>query len=93
MINKMLKITRLESGMKQFELAEKLGISNSLLSKIEDGNSQVSLKVLQKYSSTFSTPIDFYLFFSEEIDKSKKSDKFRLKLAKGIVTKLNEAYK
>lgn len=47
---KTLKILRLKAGLSQNELAEKLGINNSYLSRIEGGERKPSIKILRKLS-------------------------------------------
>jgi putative transcriptional regulator len=43
-----IKIRRIEKGIKQWELASKIKVSESLLSKIETGRRQPSPRIVRK---------------------------------------------
>jgi len=49
----MLKEMRLETGMSQAELAEKLSTQKSVISRLENHSSEVSLSTLQKVAAVF----------------------------------------
>lgn len=89
MLHIALKQIRKFHGVKQFELARELGISKSYLSEIESGSKPISIDLLNKYSKIFSIPVSSLLMFSENIEKGKKSDKFRLKIT-GKILKIME---
>ena len=59
-----VKIARIKKGLKQLELCEMLNISHSTLSKIENGDKQISLATAKKISDFFNIPID-KLFYHE----------------------------
>lgn len=86
MLNKALKIIRTFHDISQSELSGRLGISNSYLSEIESGKKQPSIEILTKYSDNFDIPISSILFFSENLDNPKPSDKIRLHVAKRIMS-------
>lgn len=66
---------RVFHDLKQFELAEKLGISKSHLSEIESGKKEPSLSLLNDYSRVFKLPLSSILFFSENIDLPKSKQR------------------
>src|SRR5580658_6605808 len=74
MLNTALRLIRVFHNIKQGNLAEMLGISQSHLSEIEAGHKQPTLELLQKYSEVFDLPVSSILYFAEKRD-SKKSSK------------------
>jgi transcriptional regulator with XRE-family HTH domain len=56
-IGKKIKNERLKKSLKQYELAEKAGISNTYLSDIEVGRSAPSLKTLDKIAKVLDIDI------------------------------------
>jgi transcriptional regulator with XRE-family HTH domain len=56
-IGKKIKDERLKKSLKQYELAEKAGISNTYLSDIEVGRSAPSLKTLDKIAKVLDIDI------------------------------------
>jgi transcriptional regulator with XRE-family HTH domain len=74
--------------LKQVQLAERLNISSSYLSEIENGNKQPSLEILQGYSRIFSLPVSSILLFSEQIldgDRTALRTKIRVASADKIL--------
>ena len=57
MINEALRLLRVFHDLKQFEMAEKLGISKSHISEIEKGSKSPSLDLIERYASEFSIPV------------------------------------
>lgn len=86
MINKALRLIRTFHDVNQSEMSCRLGISKSYLSEIESGKKQPTLDILEKYSAEFEIPLSSILFFSESIDSNKLGEKFRLVLAKKVVS-------
>lgn len=86
MLNKALKIIRTFHDISQSDLSGRLGISNSYLSEIESGKKQPTIDILTKYSENFDIPLSSILFFSENLDNPKPSDKVRLHVAKRIMS-------
>lgn len=86
MLNKALKIIRTFYDVSQSELSDRLGISNSYLSEIESGKKQPSIELLTKYSDNFDIPLSSILFFSENLENPKPSDKIRMHVAKRIMS-------
>lgn len=61
-IGKGLKFVRLASGLRQGELAKKLGISQNYLSLLENNKSEPSLTLLKRISQEFNVPASFLLW-------------------------------
>jgi transcriptional regulator with XRE-family HTH domain len=72
MINDALRLLRVFHDYKSKDLAEKLGISQSYLSEIENGKKAPTLEIINKYSEVFKMKPSTLLFFAEELDASKK---------------------
>jgi transcriptional regulator with XRE-family HTH domain len=81
MIGEALRLIRVFHDLKQFELAEKLGISKSHVSEIESGLKSPSFDLMEKYSLVFKIPISAIVFFAEELPNAKTGEKIRTKMA------------
>ncbi|WP_323763009.1 helix-turn-helix transcriptional regulator [Maricaulis sp.] len=68
MISEALRLLRVFHDLKQYELSEKLGISKSHVSEIENGNRTPSLDVIQRYAEVFRVPVSSIMFFAESIE-------------------------
>ncbi len=79
MIDKTLRFIRVFNNMKATELSEKLSISRSYLSEIENGKKRPSLEIIQKYADIFKTKPSAILFFSEQYDEDFNNDKITFK--------------
>ncbi|OSZ33909.1 transcriptional regulator [Alcaligenes faecalis] len=88
MLNEALRLIRTYHDLTQSQLGLELGVSNSYLSEIEAGKKTPSLDLLGKYSHRFNLPVSSLLFFSEALDKSKKSDRLRVGVAKKVLSLL-----
>ncbi|WP_083460685.1 helix-turn-helix transcriptional regulator [Gulbenkiania mobilis] len=88
MLNEALRLVRVYHDLSQSQLCVLLGISNSYLSEIESGKKQPSLDLLGKYSVRFDVPVSSLLFFSENLDNPKITDKIRIGAARKIVSLL-----
>jgi transcriptional regulator with XRE-family HTH domain len=86
MLNEALRLIRAYHDLSQTQLCVELGVSNSYLSEIESGKKTPSLDLLQKYSSYFEIPVSSLIFFSENLDNSKITDKLRVGTAKKIIS-------
>ncbi|WP_308462464.1 helix-turn-helix domain-containing protein [Clostridium weizhouense] len=60
-IGEKIKCERLKKSLKQYELAEKAGISNTFLSDIEVGRTTPSLKTLKKIAQALELDIKIFL--------------------------------
>lgn len=81
LLNESLRILRQFWGMTQSEAADRLGISQSYLSEIENGNKDVTLEVLRKYSEQMNIPMSSLLFFSEKVEGAPRNAKGRVYIA------------
>jgi len=86
MLNEALRLIRAYHDISQTHLCSELGISNSYLSEIESGKKSPSLDLLKKYSEYFDVPVSSLIFFSENLDNTKISDKLRVGTARKIVS-------
>lgn len=86
MINQALRLIRTFYDVPQSELSARFCISKSYLSEIESGKKQPTMDILNKYSEEFDIPLSSILFFSENLDSNKMGDKFRLGIAKKVVS-------
>src|SRR5689334_21484674 len=68
MINDALRLVRLYWGMSQQDLAETVGVSQSLISDVEASRKSVSLDLLERYSRALGIKMSQLLFFAEEIE-------------------------
>lgn len=88
MISEALRLLRVFHDMKQKELADKLGISKSHISEIENGNRTPSLDVIARYSEVFRIPISSILFFAENIETAQDSSKLNSRVKSAIASKI-----
>ena len=86
MLNEALRIIRAYHDITQTQLCSELGISNSYLSEIESGKKAPTLDFLSKYSQHFDIPVSSLMFFSENLNKSKITDKIRVSAARKIIS-------
>ena len=78
--NEKLRELRVQSGMSQDELAEKLHVARQTISKWEQGVNEPDMYTLKQYSTIFNVTID------ELVDDVEKSDKKANKLRKASKT-------
>lgn len=88
MLSEALRLLRIFHEMKQNELAERLGVSKSFISEIENNNRTPSIETLNKYSEVFKIPVSSILFFSEQIDNAKNGGVVGSKLKQAIAGKI-----
>lgn len=88
-----LKIIRALRNLSQQELAEKVGISKSLLSRIESNNRTLSKTTLKKISRELSIPEDVInLLASKPSNNSKLTEKDTVKFGKDLLYILQEIH-
>ncbi len=80
MLNEALRLIRIFHDMTAKQLAEKLGISEAMLSKIEKNKSQPSIKLLRRYAEVFNTTESALLMFADNLDEKKQRSPFKLKI-------------
>ncbi|MCG8442210.1 MAG: helix-turn-helix domain-containing protein [Caulobacterales bacterium] len=89
MLSEALRLLRVFHDMKQKEIADKLGVSKSYVSEIENGNRTPSLGVIRRYSEVFRVPVSSIMFFSEHIEGAQRgstpSDRARSAIASKII--------
>lgn len=71
-IGKTLKLIRILKGLKQKELADKLGISPNYLSAVENDKREPSLSFIKLVSKKLDVPVSF--LFLDNIDESSMSE-------------------
>jgi transcriptional regulator with XRE-family HTH domain len=79
-IGNTIKKIRIEKGFKQNEFAEKCGLTQAYLSKIENNQKEPTLNVLKTIANALETPLPILFFHSldmEDIDP-KKRDAFQI---------------
>lgn len=69
-----LKKLRLESGISQKELAEKLGVSPTNIYNYEIGRTQPSIEWLIKIADFFDVSVDYLIERTDDFGNIKKSD-------------------
>jgi transcriptional regulator with XRE-family HTH domain len=67
-INDALRLLRLYCGFSQTEMAAKLGITQSMVSDVEGSRKNVTMDLLEAYSSGVGIRMSQLLFFAEEIE-------------------------
>jgi transcriptional regulator with XRE-family HTH domain len=91
MLNQALRHLRRYHGMKQRDLAAKLGISNNYLSEIESGAKAhvITIELLNKYAEIFKVPASTLMLFSEQLESGKRSEKLRVSMAAKVLKMLD----
>lgn len=84
-INEALKLLRLYSRLSQAELADKLGVSQSMVSDIEGNRKAVSMDLLESYSTALRIRMSQLLFFAEEIEGQPIARRGQLIIAESVL--------
>jgi len=77
-VGKNIKIFRINAGLKQKELAAKIGVNESYLSTIEGGKKEPSLSLLKKISLALGVPLSTF-FWEDMENEDQNSSKTKLK--------------
>jgi transcriptional regulator with XRE-family HTH domain len=85
MIGDTLKRLRGIYGYKAVELREKLGISSSYLSEIENNRKSPSLELLQKYSEIFDIKLSSLISIMESYNTARKQNKAQEQITKLMI--------
>ena len=85
MINKALRLIRQYHQKSQSDLAIELAITKEQLITIENGQSQINSKLLQRYSELFDIPVSSLLFFFE---KKRKEGKYTQRIRSSLARKV-----
>ncbi len=56
-----LKTARIDAGLAQQEVADKLGKPQSYISKIESGERRLDVAEMKKFSTIYKKPVDYFL--------------------------------
>ncbi|MBN8647294.1 MAG: helix-turn-helix transcriptional regulator [Caulobacterales bacterium] len=88
MLSETLRLLRVFHDLKQVELAERLDVSRSYVSELENGNRTPSLDVIKKYSEFFKIPISSIMFFSENLGGTKTDESIGEKARNAIASKV-----
>ncbi|CAK0743943.1 XRE family transcriptional regulator [Azospirillaceae bacterium] len=81
MINKALRLIRVYHDLNQADTAERVGLSKSYVSEIENGYKKVTMEVLSKYSIAFSIPMSSLMLFAEKAEDGRFSQDARTYIA------------
>ena len=92
LVNDALRLVRLYWGYSQSELANKLDVSQSLISELEYKNKNVTIDILSKYSIALNIKMSQLLFFAEELVDEKIDRRGKLFVADKVI-RLLEAMK
>ena len=68
LLNEALRLARLYWGYSQTEMAELLGVSQSVVSQIEGQKRSVTLNILDRYAESLDVKKSTLMFFAEELD-------------------------
>ena len=79
LIGRRVKFLRMERNIQQTKLAEMIGVSQTHMSNIENGNAGITLENLVKMASIFDCTIDSIVFGNDAIEKEKTSGNSSLK--------------
>lgn len=87
MLHLALKYMRRFHQLRQQDLAQKLGISNSYLSEIESGTKAhaITVDLLNRYSLLFDIPVSTIMLFSEQVGNNRRSDRLRVAMASKVL--------
>ena len=70
LIGKQLKELRVSRGWKQYEVAEKVGLSRPAVSNIEAGKRSLTLSTLQRFCEVFSIDISYFGIETDNFDEA-----------------------
>jgi transcriptional regulator with XRE-family HTH domain len=69
-----IKLIRTSSGLKQKDVAARLGVTSNYVSLLESGNREPSVSLLKKLATIFGVPVGlFFLWEANEPPSSKKN--------------------
>ena len=86
-----LKRLRLIYGYKATELSEKINISPSYLSEIENGKKQPSLELLETISNLYGIKLSSLIMITEEVEDNKgKTNDIVKKLMNNLILNMSK---
>jgi DNA-binding XRE family transcriptional regulator len=74
-LSEALRLLRIYSDISQGDLALALQFQNNVLSQIENGRREITIKTLEKYTEFFNLNIKDITFFAEQIKNNKNIKK------------------
>ena len=77
-LGKTIKMLRINAGIKQKNLAEKVGISSNYLSLVENGKREPSIPVIQCIAEELDIPISYIFWYAYEKPTNLPEDQERL---------------
>lgn len=89
MMNKALRLVRVYHDLNQGDAAERVGLSKSYISELENGRKKVTLEVLEKYSKAFDIPVSSLMLFGERAGEIRFSEDVRIFVAEKVITMLD----
>ena len=88
-INEALRLLRLYCRFSQAEMAERLSVTQSLVSDIESSRKNVTMEILERYSEAVGVPMSQLLLFAEEIDGKPIARRGQLIIAEHVLKLLD----
>lgn len=85
MLAEALRLIRVYNKLKQYQVAEALGVSKSHISEIEKGTKTPSFALIEKYSEEFKIPVSSIVFFAEQIPNVKHGDRVHKAIATRVI--------
>ncbi|MFC1717987.1 helix-turn-helix domain-containing protein [Candidatus Poribacteria bacterium] len=77
-LGKIIKLHRTRAGMKQKDLAERLGVSSSYLSLIESCKREPSIALVEQISKELGVPVSYMFWQTHDRPKDLPKDQQRL---------------
>ena len=88
LLGRALKMIRTFHDLSQGELAERVGVSKSYVSELENENRTPSLEVIESYSKAFDIPVSSIMLFSEELCSPSKERSMKSLISRKILKML-----
>ncbi len=89
MYDRALRLIRVFHDMNQAEFADKIGLSKSYISELEQGRKKPSIEVLEKYADFFRIPVSSLLLFAEKAETGDLSEEGRVAIADKVLKMLD----
>jgi transcriptional regulator with XRE-family HTH domain len=91
-IGRSIKFVRVAAGIKQGEMAKRLGISQNYLSLLENNKAEPSLALLRRMSAEFNVPVSFLLLESSvDFESAEPEVDTLLKELRNLIRQLQES--
>jgi transcriptional regulator with XRE-family HTH domain len=73
-----IKLIRTSSGLKQKDIATKLGVTPNYISLVENGSREPSISLLKKLATIFDVPVGlFFLWEGDDASSTKNTGRLR----------------